>query len=283
MLTSTGCAMPRSTSSVSGALASSASTRRESASITRKRRGGTGSGAACFGRGLGSGRARRRSGSEAGCLSTFSSGTICAPVPFVSVSRTQTFAIRTTFAGAGQRWAWRGSRPFSRCSSASSSPPRADGDPIEMVLHTPGGIVLAASQIAAALADHDGHMTAIVPHYAMSGGTLIALAPNEIVVDAHSALGPVDPQLGQYPAASIISAAARPGDHDDQTLVLADCRAQGARSGRVLHAQPARAAAAARARPRARPPALDWHLDPPTTTRSCRASFRRSEAVADAV
>ena len=93
-----------------------------------------------------------------------------------------------------------------------------------MVLHTPGGIVLAASQIAAALADHDGHVTAIVPHYAMSGGTLIALAANEIVVDAHSALGPVDPQLGQHPAASIVSAAARPGDPHDQTLILADCR-----------------------------------------------------------
>jgi ClpP class serine protease len=96
------------------------------------------------------------------------------------------------------------------------------GRPIEMVLHTPGGVVLAASQIAAALADHDGHVTAVVPHYAMSGGTLIALAADEIVVDAHSALGPVDPQLGQYPAASIVSAAAAPGSHDDQTLILAD-------------------------------------------------------------
>jgi ClpP class serine protease len=96
------------------------------------------------------------------------------------------------------------------------------GQPIEMILHTPGGVVLAASQIAAALADHDGHVTAVVPHYAMSGGTLIALAADEIVVDAHSALGPVDPQLGQYPAASIVAAASRPGDHDDETLILAD-------------------------------------------------------------
>src|SRR3954471_21629759 len=46
--------------------------------------------------------------------------------------------------------------------------------PIEIILHTPGGLVLAAQQIAAALADHDGRVTAIVPHYAMSGGTLIA-------------------------------------------------------------------------------------------------------------
>jgi ClpP class serine protease len=94
--------------------------------------------------------------------------------------------------------------------------------PIEIVLHTPGGLVLAASQIAYALRDHDGRVTAVVPHYAMSGGTLIALAADEIVVDAHSALGPVDPQLGQYPARSLIEVAERPGRHDDQTLLLAD-------------------------------------------------------------
>jgi ClpP class serine protease len=96
------------------------------------------------------------------------------------------------------------------------------GDPIEIILHTPGGLVLAASQIAAALADHDGRVTAVVPHYAMSGGTMIALAADEIVMDAHSVLGPVDPQLGEYAAASIVAAVAQPGKHDDRTLILAD-------------------------------------------------------------
>src|SRR4051794_36684647 len=93
---------------------------------------------------------------------------------------------------------------------------------IEIVLHTPGGMVIAARQIATALADHDGHVTAVVPHYAMSGGTLIALAADEIVLDAHAVCGPVDPQLGQYPAASLVAVSERPGDHDDQTLLLAD-------------------------------------------------------------
>jgi ClpP class serine protease len=97
-----------------------------------------------------------------------------------------------------------------------------EGQPIEIVLHTPGGVVLAASQIAGALADHPGRVTAVVPHYAMSGGTLIALGADEIVLDPHSALGPVDPQLGQYAAASIAHVAALPGEHDDQTLILAD-------------------------------------------------------------
>jgi ClpP class serine protease len=93
---------------------------------------------------------------------------------------------------------------------------------IEIVLHTPGGLVLAATQIADALADHPGKVTAVVPHYAMSGGTLIALAADEIVMDAHAALGPIDPQLGQYPAASILASLELPGSRDDETLIMAD-------------------------------------------------------------
>ncbi|WP_273888749.1 SDH family Clp fold serine proteinase [Rubrobacter naiadicus] len=96
------------------------------------------------------------------------------------------------------------------------------GRPIDIILHTPGGMVLAASQIASALAEHDGPVRAIVPHYAMSGGTLIALAADEINLDPHTALGPVDPQLGEYPAASIVAAAEQARDPDDRTLILAD-------------------------------------------------------------
>jgi ClpP class serine protease len=93
---------------------------------------------------------------------------------------------------------------------------------IEIILHTPGGMVLAARQIAGALADHEGTVTAVVPHYAMSGGTLIALACDEILIDPHAALGPVDPQLGEYPAASLVEVAEMPGDHEDKTLIMAD-------------------------------------------------------------
>ena len=96
------------------------------------------------------------------------------------------------------------------------------GIPIDVVLHTPGGLVLAATQIASALADHDAPVRAIVPHYAMRGGTLVALAADEIEVDPHAALGPVDPQVGEYPAASIVVAAQETKDPDDKTLILAD-------------------------------------------------------------
>src|SRR5258706_1842474 len=96
--------------------------------------------------------------------------------------------------------------------------------PLDIVLHTPGGLVLAALQIARAIHKHKGKVTAFVPHYAMSGGTLIALAANEIVMSEYAVLGPVDPQLGQYPAASILKAVSRkPVERvKDDTLILAD-------------------------------------------------------------
>ena len=96
--------------------------------------------------------------------------------------------------------------------------------PIDIILHTPGGLVLASLQIALAIKKHPAKVTAFIPHYAMSGGTLIALACDEIVMDEHAVLGPVDPQLGQHPAASILRAVKRkPVEHvDDQTLIMAD-------------------------------------------------------------
>jgi ClpP class serine protease len=96
--------------------------------------------------------------------------------------------------------------------------------PLDIVLHTPGGLVLAALQIARAIHKHRGKVTAFVPHYAMSGGTLTALAATEIVMSEYAVIGPVDPQLGRYPGASILKAVARkPVDKvSDRTLILAD-------------------------------------------------------------
>ncbi len=100
--------------------------------------------------------------------------------------------------------------------------------PIDLILHTPGGIALAATQIAVALKAHPGPKRVIVPHYAMSGGTLIALAADEILMDAHAVLGPVDPQLadstGAYAASSIIKVVQeKPIEKiSDRTLMLAE-------------------------------------------------------------
>ena len=96
--------------------------------------------------------------------------------------------------------------------------------PIDLIVHSPGGLVLAAEQIAHALKKHPAKVTVFVPHYAMSGGTLIALAADEIVMDSNAVLGPVDPQLGQQPAASILQVLEqKPVEKiDDETLILAD-------------------------------------------------------------
>ncbi|HXG50125.1 MAG TPA: ATP-dependent Clp protease proteolytic subunit [candidate division Zixibacteria bacterium] len=96
--------------------------------------------------------------------------------------------------------------------------------PLDIILHTPGGLVLASLQIAMAIKRHPGKVTAFVPHYAMSGGTLIALAADEIVMCEHAVLGPVDPQLGHYPAASILKAASKKPmeELEDETIILAD-------------------------------------------------------------
>jgi ClpP class serine protease len=99
-----------------------------------------------------------------------------------------------------------------------------DEVPIDLVMHTPGGLVLAAEQIAYALCRHPAKVTVFVPHYAMSGGTMIAMAADEIVMDENAVIGPVDPQLGQMPAASILSVLDKKdfNEIDDETLIRAD-------------------------------------------------------------
>lgn len=99
-----------------------------------------------------------------------------------------------------------------------------DDLPIDLVVHTPGGLVLAAEQIAQALVRREGKVTVFVPHYAMSGGSLIAMAADEIVMDENAVLGPVDPQIGQFPAASLLKVVEHKpiSEIDDQTLVFAD-------------------------------------------------------------
>jgi ClpP class serine protease len=96
--------------------------------------------------------------------------------------------------------------------------------PIDFILHTPGGLVLAAEQIAHALINHQGEVTVFVPHYAMSGGTLLALTADHIVMDPNAVLGPVDPQIDDMPAASIVKVvAAKPlAQISDDMLVRAD-------------------------------------------------------------
>lgn len=99
-----------------------------------------------------------------------------------------------------------------------------DDVPIDLILHTPGGLVLATERIACALRRHKAKVTVFIPHYAMSGGTLIALSTDEIVMDKSAVLGSVDPQVGGYPAASILKVLETKAvdEIDDETHILAD-------------------------------------------------------------
>lgn len=96
--------------------------------------------------------------------------------------------------------------------------------PIDIIIHTPSGVGVAAEQIARALCRHSGKITVFVPHYALSGGTLIALAADELVMSSDAVLGAIDPMVGQFPAASILSLAERkdPSELSDSTFIALD-------------------------------------------------------------
>jgi len=100
--------------------------------------------------------------------------------------------------------------------------------PLDLIMHTPGGQLNASIQIARALKKHPKKTRVIIPHYSMSGGTVIALAADEIVMDKDAVIGPIDPQIGDfvrglYPAPSWIYAAdTKKENADDSTLVMSD-------------------------------------------------------------
>jgi ClpP class serine protease len=50
--------------------------------------------------------------------------------------------------------------------------PTPEDMPVDLILHTPGGLVLAAGPIAQALVRHKAKVTVFVPQYAMTGAPL---------------------------------------------------------------------------------------------------------------
>ena len=84
-------------------------------------------------------------------------------------------------------------------------------DEIHIAITTPGGMSSAVTALFLALIGHKGRITVYIPHYCFSGGTVLALAADEIVMSRHAILGPVDPQLiiqkqqKVYAASDIIS------------------------------------------------------------------------------
>ena len=84
-----------------------------------------------------------------------------------------------------------------------------DKENVDIILHTPGGDYEATKRIINYLHSVFKNIRVIVPHMAMSGGTLIACASDKILMGPYSSLGPTDPQVfinGKYiPAEAAIS------------------------------------------------------------------------------
>ncbi|VVE30886.1 hypothetical protein PMO31116_03603 [Pandoraea morbifera] len=78
---------------------------------------------------------------------------------------------------------------------------------LTLILHTPGGVTTAAQTIVSYLLSKFAHIEVIVPTFAMSAGTMIALGSQKIVLGRQSQLGPIDPQMpvnGKFVSAQAI-------------------------------------------------------------------------------
>lgn len=76
---------------------------------------------------------------------------------------------------------------------------------LDLILHTPGGDMAATESLVDYLRSMFGNdIRAIVPQLAMSGGTIIALACNKILMGKESSIGPIDPQFGALAATGLL-------------------------------------------------------------------------------
>lgn len=71
------------------------------------------------------------------------------------------------------------------------------GHPVDLMLQTPGGDIDAAEKLISMVRNRVGTATlrAIIPDYAKSAGTLIALGADVVMMSDSSELGPIDPQV----------------------------------------------------------------------------------------
>ena len=76
---------------------------------------------------------------------------------------------------------------------------------LDLILHTPGGVVAATEALVDYLRNMFGtNIRVIVPQVAMSAGTMIACAAKTILMGKHSSLGPIDPQIGDVSADGVV-------------------------------------------------------------------------------
>lgn len=70
-----------------------------------------------------------------------------------------------------------------------------EGDAVDFLLETPGGLAEVTVDIVNLLRPRFRHVAFIVPHFAMSAGTILAMSGDEILMDHRSSLGAIDPQF----------------------------------------------------------------------------------------
>jgi ClpP class serine protease len=96
--------------------------------------------------------------------------------------------------------------------------------PLDIILHSAGGLIRASQQIARAIKAHRGKTTVFIPYYALGSTTFMAFAADEIVMSAHSAMSPVDPFVGAGPASSVLQGIKGKSVEriEDETIISAD-------------------------------------------------------------
>lgn len=95
---------------------------------------------------------------------------------------------------------------------------------LDILLHTPGGVVTATESIVTYLRKlFNKDIRVIVPHMAMSAGTMIACSSREIIMGKESSLGPIDPQYRNVPAQGVLkefeAAIAQTIDNPNKSLI----------------------------------------------------------------
>jgi len=81
-----------------------------------------------------------------------------------------------------------------------------EGDEIDVLIVSNGGIAESTERIVRLLRDRFTHIRFIVPSNAFSAATLLCLAGDAIIMSVEGTLGPIDPQLGGVPARAILRA-----------------------------------------------------------------------------
>jgi hypothetical protein len=77
--------------------------------------------------------------------------------------------------------------------------------PLDVIIHSPGGWISCAQQIARAIKAHPAKTTVFVPYFALGSTSFMAFAADEVVMSQHAALSPVDPFVAYGSASSVLA------------------------------------------------------------------------------